>query len=109
MYTGALPTTSNRETFDQSFQLNDNDTGDLVDLTDVSITFEIKDKEGCVKLTASTDDAITIVSTGIFEVIFTDTQMKTLCAGEYDIRCRYTDSDDKVHQLIIGSMAVVDG
>lgn len=41
MYQGSLPATSNREDFEAIFQLVDEDTGDLIDLTSASIEFDI--------------------------------------------------------------------
>lgn len=41
MYQGSLPATSNREDFEVIFQLVDEDTGDLIDLSAATIVAQI--------------------------------------------------------------------
>jgi predicted NUDIX family NTP pyrophosphohydrolase len=111
MYTGSLPAVSNKATYTQSFQVNDSETGALVDLSAATIVFAVRGKNGgSVVLTATNSDGIDMADAadGVFEVEFTDTQMRTLCDREYDVGCTIEISDN-VTQYIIGTLPVLDG
>ena len=110
MYVGAFPAVSNRATFRQSFQVNDGETGELVDLSQAAITFEIRERRNRRSaLSASVvGGAIAVTGAGTFEVTFTAAQMRSLGAGEYDVGCVIGIGGDE-EQFIIGSLPVLDG
>lgn len=109
MYVGSLPAASNRATYIQSFQVNDSETDDLVDLSAAAITYSIRDKRSkTVTLSATVGDGVTVTATGVFEVEFTDTEMRTLCDQEYEVGCTI-EIDDEVSQYIIGTLPILDG
>jgi hypothetical protein len=110
MYVGSLRAVSNRATYREQFQVNDADTDALIDLAGASIAFEVLERDtGCLKLCAAIGSGISVLSTGVFEVTFTATQMQGLCSGDYDVRCRVTGADGDTDQLIIGTLPVLDG
>lgn len=112
MLTGTLTPVSNQADWIECYELVDDDTGDLIDISDATeIVVEIKDCPNGrhARLTSSLEDAtVSHVSTGIFQWVFTASQMSGLCAGTYDVRARIT-KDDIVTQLFIGYLPVLDG
>lgn len=113
MFIGSLPTASNRARYVQAFEVLDADTGEAIDLSDIDVTFSIRDPNGSTLLTATDDDGIDMSSAadGIFELTFTATQMRTLDAKQYDVGCTIVSDDDseEVDQYIIGTLTVLDG
>jgi hypothetical protein len=108
MYLGALPAVTNRSTYKEQIEVSDVDTGELVDLTDATIAFEIRDQLSQeAVLSATLAGGIAVISTGIFEVTFTSAQMRGLQAGTYDVGCVVSRDDDE--QLIAGTLPVLDG
>jgi len=110
MYVGAFPAVSNRATFRQSFQVNDGETGDLIDLSQAAITFEIRERRNKRSALGATvaGGAIAVTGAGTFDVTFTAAQMRSLGAGEYDVGCVIGIGGDE-EQFIIGSLPVLDG
>lgn len=109
MYQGSLPATSNREDFEAIFQLVDEDTGDLIDLTSASIEFDISEP-GCRPLiTATTDNGkITLVEDTTFRVAIPRSEMANLCAGQYDVGAMIENAGE-TRSFIIGALPVLDG
>jgi hypothetical protein len=110
MYVGPLPPVSNRASWSFSREVVDDDTGELVDISALSFTLEVRDtRQGCIVLSASTDNGkITNPSTGLFTALFTRDEMAALCADTYDVGVTISDGDD-VTQFIIGTLPVLDG
>jgi hypothetical protein len=108
---GSLPAASNRATYNQDFQLYDDEEGEGISLADATITLEIR-KPGCssAELTATNDDGIEIVDEGEgqFELAFTVAQMRTLCPMTYECGITITQNDETV-QYFIGTLPVLDG
>jgi len=99
--------TSNRD-WNYQFEVDDEDTGDPIDLTGAFIAVEITDAEGCHKIYASTDNGlISIVSTGVFTLTIPYSQTN-LCAGTYNIGGYYQLNGDTL-DLLEGSIAVRTG
>jgi hypothetical protein len=90
MHTGTLPAASNRATYRETFEVFDDDTDTLFDLTDCTIVFEVRARgDGSPVLSASTDDGnVTIQGTGVFDVLF---------------------SRDETSQFIAAHLPVIDG
>ena len=108
MYLGTLPAVTNRATYKEQIEVSDVDTGELIDLTEATITFEIRDPLSReTRLAATLAGGIAVISTGIFEVTFTAAQMRGLAAATYDVGCVVTRDDDE--QLIAGTLPVLDG
>lgn len=110
MYVGSLGPVSNKQTWTQVFEAIDADTGDDLDLTGASIVLEVRDPRDCsIRLSATTANGkIVIVDTGVFQVSFPASDMKTLCAQTYEVGCTVTINDATL-QYIIGTVAVLDG
>ena len=108
MYIGSLPGVTNRSTYREQFEVTDADTGELIDLTDATVAFEIRWQSSSeAALTATLAAGVSVISTGIFEVTFTQAQMRELRAGTYDVGCVVTRDD--AEQLFAGTLPVVDG
>lgn len=110
MYIGNLPAVSNRETFEQPFEIIDDETGTGFDLTDATIVFEIRDPNSGTRLSATNGSGVSMTDAadGIFVVTFSVDSMRGLCAKEYDVGCTI-DITDVVSQIFIGRQPVLDG
>lgn len=109
MYQGSLPATSNREDFEAIFQLVDEDTGDLIDLTSARIVFDISEP-GCRPLITATtaNGKITLIETTTFRVAIPRAEMANLCAGQYDVGATVENSGE-TRSFLIGALPVLDG
>ena len=110
MYLFQFPTQSNRASWHFTGQLID-ENDDPIDLTDMVLTIGVYDKDGCLKLTGSTDDGrITYLdaTTGTFDWVFTDTEMRGLCRGTYSTGLIMSDGAN-VTQIGTGPLPVIDG
>lgn len=109
MYQGSLPATSNREDFEAIFQLVDDDTGDLIDLTSATIQFDISEPGCHPRITATTNNGkITLVENTTFRVAITRDEMASLCAGQYDVGSTVENAGE-TRSFIIGTLPVLDG
>ena len=100
----------NRETFIQSFALTDPETGEVIDLSDVTaIAFEIRDPDSrATMLSASIGNGITLETDdqgAVFTVRFPSASMQRLCAKTYDVVCVITRLGDDTE--LFGNLAVV--
>jgi hypothetical protein len=112
MYQGSIPTGSNRATYNQDFQIFDDESGDGLDLTDAVITFEVR-RPGCAsaELSATTTNGSIVITDsdeGQFELTLTATQMRTLCAQQYEVGLTILQNGETT-QFIAGTFAVIDG
>jgi hypothetical protein len=107
---GRLEAQSNRATFQRQFEIVDNDTDELLDLTGKAIIFEVKDPTECRALLSATIDngKIAVVDLGTFIVTFARSEMTNLCPGTYDLGITIGD-DDETGQALIGTLAIVAG
>lgn len=112
MFTGPLDPVSNRATWTEQVRAIDTETGEAMSLTDAQeITVEIRRQRDCrPSLSASlTGATVSLIDSDLaFEFTFTADQMRTLCAGTYDIGCT-VKINDETDQLIIGTLPVLDG
>jgi hypothetical protein len=100
---------TNNADWKTQFQFNDADTGSLIDFTGATIEIDVKDFDGCLKISASTGNGlITIQSTGIFELDVPASQMACLCPGSYQIGGVYSLSGETI-SLFTGSLSIVSG
>ena len=100
----------NRETFIQSFGMTDPETGEPIDLADVTaIAFEIRDPDSrATMLSASIGNGITLETDdegAVFTVRFASASMQGLCAKTYDIVCVITKLGDDIE--LFGNLPVV--
>jgi hypothetical protein len=100
----------NRETFTQSFGLTDPETGEGIDLSDVTaIAFEIRDPDSrATMLSASIGNGITLETDdqgAVFTVRFASASMRTLCAKTYDVVCVITRLGDDTE--LFGNLPVL--
>jgi hypothetical protein len=107
---GRLEAQSNRATFQREFQIVDDDTNELLDLTGKTIIFEIKHPTDCRALLSATIDngKIAVVDFGTFVVTFARSEMTGLCPGTYDLGITIGD-DDETGQALIGTLAIAAG
>lgn len=110
MYQITFPAQSNRASWIFTGQINDANTGDLLDLSALTFVFDICDQNGCPRLSASSANGkFTILSLGVFRWQFTESEMATLCAGYYPCGFTMSNSDPQTVQLSVGSLPIVDG
>lgn len=121
---------TNRESFTEIVLIADNDTGDPIDLTGVSIQLEIRRirREGgrldgygpnysvgaydwsAPILIASIGNGITIIDIGVFQVYFSETQFRSLAHGMHSINATLTSADGvDVRQLFLGRLPIFAG
>ena|ERR1017187_5874913 len=123
-----FPAITNRESWSPQFTLYDDETGDLLDLTNLTFQLEVRnlrrrdyDASGYGPsygygtadyqtpiLTASLGNGITVTGPGTFEVFFSETQMSTLSPDTYSVACTVNDGTN-VRQLFLGRLPVLDG
>jgi len=110
MYVGSLQPVSNKQSWTQAFEVIDADTGSDLVLTGASIVFEVREPQSCAIVLSATsgNGKVTIPSTGVFQVAFPATDMKSLCAQTYEVGCTVTINDATL-QYIIGTLSVLDG
>jgi len=92
--------------------IKDADTGDDLDLSLYSWTFEVLDPDSCcyARLTASTDNGkFTTPETGIFQFTFTASEMATLCPQSYPTRLTMELISDTTQSVAVsvGSLPVI--
>lgn len=110
MYTGALPTTSNREDWRAAYELIDPATGATVDIQPCTITMTVRDfKTKGTKFTASTDSGeISIATDNTFQWLIPAETMGGLCQGQYEVGLRISQSG-RVAQIMISTIQVLEG
>jgi hypothetical protein len=109
----ALTPVSNREDWDDTFELFDVDTDTALDLSAVTeMTLTVWDPEcpGTAKLTAELDDGITIddVTGGTVSIHLDSDDMTALCAKSYAFRLAMLNGGAQ-KDLIIGMLPIEDG
>lgn len=110
MYHVAFPAKSNRASWIFLGLVTDLDDNPI-DLSTFSLVFEVADKNGCGRLSATTANGkLTIVGLGTFRVFFTVTEMRGLCPNTYQTGLTLTNSDgSQTVQLSVGPLPVIDG
>lgn len=111
MLVGALSPVSNKADWIVAYALDDAETGDPVDISDASeITIAIRNPANhYVELSATlSGGGVQHIETGVFEWTFTATQMRNLCAKNYEVGLTIL-KDGETTQLIIGTLGVLDG
>lgn len=89
-----FPLQSNRASFTTICEMKDQMTGDLIDMSDIDLNFRIVE-DNCVRLEATKDNGKIILIpdyVGYFQISFSDSEMRCLCAGTY--QCRLIASRD---------------
>jgi hypothetical protein len=112
LISGNLPPVSNRETWNEQIELRDDDTGELFDLSGLKqIHIAVAPlNDGCSSVLSGTlaGGEIYIPSTGIIEWLFTESQMRTLDPGEYNVGITLTFSNE-TKQALVATVPVIDG
>src|SRR5258706_15247195 len=84
MYHITFPEQSNRASWVFTGKITDLDDNPI-DLTGCTLVFEIHDKDGWLRLMASTaNEKLTIVDLGTFQCFFAFDDMQSFCAGTYE-------------------------
>lgn len=121
-----FPQVTNRESFAPFIGIYDDADGSPVNLSGLTFQLEIRnsglgsgqfsgapyfsDVPGAPLLTASLGNGITVVDIGVFQVVFSEIQMRGLRPGTYSIACTVADgSAAGTRQLFIGRLPVLDG
>jgi hypothetical protein len=118
MYQGQVDVISNRETWISDFvQLTDED-GTVVNILNPDVGFDvsvyIKDESGCIRVTGTLANGKVIVSASDvanepgFQWQFEVSDLSGLCPGTYLCGVK-TTSNGEVKDLILGSLAVIEG
>jgi hypothetical protein len=110
MFTGQAAVFSNREDWTFTpYSIEDDSTGELVDLTSASIIVEISDQNGCQLITGSIDDGkILLVASDTFQIKIPRSSVTNLCAGTYGIGVNVTNAGETI-SLIVGTISVLNG
>lgn len=102
-------TASNNADWNMQLQVNDADSGALVDFTGAAIEVAVKDANNCAKLCGSVDNGkVTLPSTGIIEWLFPVSDMSGLCAGQYKMGGVYQLNGETI-SLFTGELSIIDG
>jgi len=115
MYTGSLPSVSNREHWDLSITVTDITTGTAIDLTGAVIDVAVRDQLALSQpvMTFQSGDGFVTIETpatnGIFDILVPPSTMQQLPAGHYDVGIRITLASGRKRQLIQAVLVVVDG
>jgi hypothetical protein len=100
---------ANNADWKTQFQFTDGDTGDLIDFTDATIEIEVKDIDNCKRIEATTGNGkISILDTGVFELLVPASEMKALCPASYRIGGAYSLNGETI-SLFTGTLTVIDG
>ena len=110
MYQGTLSPTTTQEDWKLIVEIDDEDTGEALDLTGATIVFEVRDPKsrGIVLSATSNNGKILMLDTGIFRVLFVRSEMLGLAAQNYEVGCVLTINGE-TKQYIIGTVPVLDG
>jgi hypothetical protein len=112
MFNVQFPAISTSEDWAESYQLNDAEDGDLLDLTGCTISIAVTEPR-CTSalLSGSTDDdAVAIVSTGVFSWSFSAAALdNALTPGVYDVGATIVTTDDETIQIFLGKLPVKQG
>jgi len=111
MYNGFLPPTSNRETWQLIIEITDTDTNTAPDLTGAAAAIGVRpDEQSLCILTGSTSDGHLTIdeSAGTITILYSDTEMRDLAAGEYSVGLTIT-VDGQTHQFMCATLPVLDG
>lgn len=109
MFIGQLANVSNREDMQLLFEIQDEDTGDAVDLSSASVVLRVNDENGYTKIDASTDNGkISLSSSTVMQLLIPRSDMTTLDPGNYDVGMTITN-EGITRSVIVASMTVVDG
>ncbi len=88
----------------------DDETGTAWDLTDYLIEIEVRDPDGCLRLSGSTTDGTVTLAGDGFEFAFPASRMRALCAGSYVVNIRFTDSlTGFVQEPAIVTLPIIEG
>lgn len=132
-----LPQMTNRESWTFTVALHDDDTGEPIALTDANnipiVTFQLEVRRsmpgrgygggysnyysgiGSISdgpvLTASLGNGITIVDTGVIQIYFSETQMRSLCGAlTWNVGCTMASTDGiDVRQIFRAKLPILEG
>lgn len=109
-YQITFPAQSNRASWVFLGQVSDLDD-DPIDLSLCSMVFAVRDKNGQLKLEASTDNGkLTYPDIGKFRWFFTVEEMRGLCAEQHSTGLTLTNDDGtQTVQFAVGPLAIMDG
>jgi hypothetical protein len=110
MFQGTLSPVATQEDWKLIVEIDDEDTGEPLDLTGATIVFEARDpKSRGIILSATTGNGkISILDTGVFQVLFARFEMQGLAAQNYEVGCVLTINGE-TKQYIIGTVPILDG
>lgn len=114
MYTGTLQQVSNRSTFELLVQLLDDETGEPMLLSGLTIVCALRpaggDNPTLVASTAGgTTGAINIIDVGVCQVLFPASAMRVCAPQDYDIGLTAKVDDDDISQPFVGGISIIDG
>lgn len=112
MWGGQLNPVSTREDWIDHFTFKDNDTGELIPLTDVELTFAVSPKGSraypCLLATIANGKLVVNGDPTIATLTFTVDEVRQLRPGEYDVGLTML-RDGVTTQIFRGRLPVTDG
>lgn len=99
---------TNNADWKTQFEFTDADTGDLIDFTGATIEVEVRDQNRCKVIEATTNNGKITINADGFLLIVPASEMKCLCAGQYDIGGVYELNGETI-SLFTGTMSIRDG
>lgn len=109
MIEGSFRPVSNKADWVQSIEVKDDDTGDLIDLSGITIIIEVRDPRSQeVVLTTSGNGTVVVLDLGVMQFTFLASQVRRICKGAYEIGGIFKRGSDTA-QIIIGRVPIVDG
>src|SRR3569832_1824759 len=119
-----FPAVTNRESWTYLLQLNDEDTGEAIDLTDYTFVCEVR----CLGARSNYDTgyspnydygsvvsgptitvATTIVGTGEVQLDITEAQLRSLSPATYSIAMTASNEVETTRQIFLGHLPVKNG
>lgn len=100
---------ANNADWKTQFEFTDGETGDLIDFTGAVIDIEVRDLDGCLRISGSTGDGkISIVGAGVFELDIPASEMCRLLPGSYQIGAVYGLNGETI-SLFTGTLTITSG
>lgn len=112
MWNVILPPVTTRETWTDTFELIDTETGEAYDLSGVSaVKFEVRDQaSGCCMLSASLGSGVTIEDDdegSFISIRFESSSMGGLCVKQYEFGLIISKDGDDLE--VLGLISILDG
>ena len=99
---------ANNADWKTQFEFTDADTNTVIDFTGATIEVDVRDQNRCKVIEATTDNGKITINTDGFLLTVPASEMKCLCAGQYDLGGVYQLNGETI-SLFTGTMSIIDG